>query len=254
MRRALIGHTGFVGSNLDRQIPFTDRYNSRNFREMTGQRYDELVCSGVQAVKWWANQNPDEDWAGISPLLEVLDTVTADRVTLISTVDVYKTPVEVDETTVTDCADLHPYGRHRLLVEDRLRERFPDLLVLRLPGLFGPGLKKNLIFDVLNGKDLGGFHADSRFQFYDLTRLGADLARAQEAGLNLVNLAVEPVSVAEIVEGLTGRTYTHRTATPPHCYDMRSCHADAWGRCGSYLEGRDDCLRRIFGFAGRLAA
>ena len=49
-RRALIGHTGFVGSNLDRQLAVTDRYNSRNVGEMRGQSYDEIVCAGVRGA------------------------------------------------------------------------------------------------------------------------------------------------------------------------------------------------------------
>lgn len=254
MRRALIGHTGFVGSNLQRQLPFTDRYNSRNFRDMAGQRFDELVCAGVQAVKWWANQNPDQDWAGIAPLLEVLDTVQADRVTLISTVDVYRLPVGVDEATLPDRTGLHTYGLHRLQVEDRLRARFPNLLILRLPGLFGPGLKKNLIFDALNGKNLDGFHAASQFQFYDLLRLGDDLRQAQDAGLDLVNLAVEPVSVADVVQALSGRAYTHHTDAAPIAYDMRTRHAAYWGGSGAYLEDKRACLGRIAAFAGQIAA
>ena len=96
MRRALIGHTGFVGSNLDRQIAVTDRYNSRNFREIAGQSYDEVVCAGIQAVKWWANQNPAEDWAGIAPLLETLEQAEIKRFVLISTADVYRVPVGVE--------------------------------------------------------------------------------------------------------------------------------------------------------------
>ena len=42
MRRALIGFTGFVGSNLARLHPggYTDLYNSANFRAMAGQHYD----------------------------------------------------------------------------------------------------------------------------------------------------------------------------------------------------------------------
>ena len=60
-RTALIGHTGFVGSNLASQHGYTDCFNSRNIGEIAGRCYDTVVCAGVQAVKYWANQHPEED-------------------------------------------------------------------------------------------------------------------------------------------------------------------------------------------------
>ncbi len=72
MNNALIGYTGFVGGNLLRQSSFAATYNSFSIQELRGKRYDEIWCAGVRAVKWWANSHPEEDWAGIAPLLDVL--------------------------------------------------------------------------------------------------------------------------------------------------------------------------------------
>jgi len=248
-RRALIGHTGFVGSNLDRQLAVTDRYNSRNVGEMRGQSYDEIVCAGVRAVKWWANQNPEADWAGIVTLLDALSGVKAGRFTLISTVDVYRDPVGVDEATLIDAAGLHPYGLHRWRVEDFVRRTFANAQIVRLPGLFGPGLKKNLIYDVMTGGDLSGFDARSSFQFYDLARLGHDLAVAGGVDAPVVNLAVEPVTVSQVVGQLTGDSYAHHTARPPVRYDFRTRFAAAWGREGGYVVTAAECLAAIGRFA-----
>ena len=41
---ALIGHTGFVGSNLKQQMFFTDYYNSKNIKDIHGKEYDEIYC------------------------------------------------------------------------------------------------------------------------------------------------------------------------------------------------------------------
>jgi hypothetical protein len=62
MPSALIGYTGFVGSNLDRQHAFDDRYNSKNINAIAGKSYDLIVCAGIQAKKWWASEHPDEEW------------------------------------------------------------------------------------------------------------------------------------------------------------------------------------------------
>lgn len=246
--RALIGHTGFVGSTLDGDC-FTARFNSRNIADATGARFDQVICAGVQAVKWWANKHPDEDWASIRRLLEILKTVEAGQFILISTVDVYKDPNGCDERTPIDLAGHHAYGLHRRRVEEFVQERYRDrAVIVRLPGLFGPRLKKNLIFDLLEARDVSGFNPASTFQFYDVTRLAEDLGTITRNGLALVNLAVEPVTVAEVAAAIGGERTFPRDA-PQVSYDMQTRHAECWGRAGRYIADRDDTLQRI----GRLA-
>lgn len=250
MRRALVGYTGFVGSNLDRAGGFTHRYNSRNFREMACEHFDEIVCAGIQAMKWWANRNPAEDRAAIAALLGVLSETRADRFVLISTVDVYRDPDGVDEESPTPRDGLHPYGLHRLEVEEWVAARYPDRLVLRLPGLYGPGLKKNLIHDILTGGPLSGFDDRAAFQFYGLGQLAPDMGRAAAAGLDLVNLAVEPVTVGAVVERLTGAAFRNRPGGEPPRYAMRTRHADALrGRTGPWLETAAESLDGLAAFA-----
>jgi hypothetical protein len=255
MRRALIGHTGFVGANLDRAGGFTHRYNSRNFRDMAGERFDEIVCAGIQAVKWWANRNPAEDRAAIAALLRVLAETRADRFVLISTVDVYRDPAEVDEDSPTLRDGLSPYGLHRLEVEEWVTARFADRLILRLPGLYGPGLKKNLVHDILSGAPLTGFDDRAAFQFYGLGRLAADMDSASAARLRLVNLAVEPVTTGDVVARLTGLPFHNRLAGDPPRYAMRTCHAGALrGRQGPWLETAEDSLAGLAAFAAEVRA
>src|SRR5687768_17147850 len=111
MKRGLIGHTGFVGSNLARQTRFDATYNSSNIDTIAGEEFDLLVCSGVRAEKWIANANPEQDRAGIERLMSALKTVKAKQFILISTVDVFLTPIEVDESSVVETEKLHPYGK-----------------------------------------------------------------------------------------------------------------------------------------------
>lgn len=49
MRRALIGHTGFVGSNLNQQCEYSHCYNSKNIGDIKGEHFEEIVCAGIQA-------------------------------------------------------------------------------------------------------------------------------------------------------------------------------------------------------------
>lgn len=149
MTTAIVGYTGFVGSNLCASHPFDARYNSRNIAEAYGTRPDLLVYSGVRAEMFLANNFPDEDFRIVEGAVENIRRIEPRNVVLISTVGVYASTASGDEDTVIDRGALLPYGRNRLYLEDRVREAYPEALVVRLPALFGEGIKKNFIFDMI---------------------------------------------------------------------------------------------------------
>jgi nucleoside-diphosphate-sugar epimerase len=244
MRSALVGHTGFVGGNLLRQAPFDDLFNSKNVGELAGREYDLLVCAGAPAEKWKANADPEGDRAALARLMEPLARAKARRVVLVSTVDVYPRPIEVDEDTPIDPDAGGAYGRNRLALERFVRERF-DTLVVRLPGLYGPGLKKNAIYDLLKDNQVEKIHAEGVFQFYGLERLWPDVTRFLEARLEVVNLAVEPVSVREIARFAFGREFTNVTPNAPARYDFRSKHAARFGGAGGWFQDAATALDGI---------
>ena len=139
---ALIGHTGLVGSNLLASQHFDTLYNSANIGDIAGRSYRNIVCAGVTAVKWWANQNPDQDRRRIESLIAHLDQVETEMFTLISTVDVYPDCSQVNESTPIELNGLHPYGRNREMLEAFVARRFPRHLIVRLPAVFGRGRPK----------------------------------------------------------------------------------------------------------------
>ena len=185
MTSALVGHTGFVGGNLARQYAFTDAYHSRNIEKIRGKHYQLLVVSGAPAAKWIANREPAKDLANLRRLMENLDAVEADSVVLISTVDVYPKPRGADEGTSIDPGQQYRYGRNRLMLEQFVQRRFLQTLVVRLPGLFGAGLKKNAIYDFLHDNETHKIHCDAVYQFYNLDNLWTDIERMRRAGLTL---------------------------------------------------------------------
>lgn len=247
MKRALIGHTGFVGGNFAAQRPFEARFRSGDIESIAGQHFDLVVCAGAPGTKWLANQEPEADRAAVDRLRQALQQVTADRLVLVSTIDVFPTPRGVDETSaVADHSQA--YGRHRRELEAFVADRFPSHLIVRLPGLFGPGLKKNPIYDLLHENRLDKLPSDGVFQFYDLSRLADDVDTCLAADLSLVHFATEPVSIAEIAREAFGRDFhNERGAEAPH-YDLRTRHAAAFGRQGPYLASRTETLARIAGF------
>lgn len=245
MRTALIGHSGFVGSNLLARRPYDALYRSSDIHDIRGQSFDHVVCAGVQAMKWWANLHPEEDRAGIDKLLEPLSRVKAGRFTLISTIDVYPAPRGVDEDSPIERHGHHPYGLHRLEVEDWIREHFPKLLIIRLPGLFGPGIKKNVIYDMLHDNGLDKVHPEGIFQYYDLRRLDDDIGRAWDLGLNLLNAATEPLGTGEIRDRFFPGKELGASGPAPAGYDMRSKHAADWGGKNGYLYSKVQVLDEL---------
>lgn len=228
-RTALVGYSGFVGGVLQHSRAFDVRVNRRDGTDLGPGHFDEVVCAGAPAEKWLANQDPSEDQANLRALMELLRRASIGRLILISTVDVYPRPVDVDEATPIDPAEVEPYGRHRLLLESFVRDEFSDHLIVRLPALFGPGLKKNLIFDLLHDRPERFADARSRFQFYDVRRLAADLDRFAAASLRLVNVTSPPMSAAAVAETCFGRSYDHTSQGGAVAYDVRSRHAEEFG-------------------------
>jgi len=248
MANALIGYTGFVGGNLLRQAPFEGRYNTKNVETIAGQTYDLVVVAGAPAEKWKANRNPEADGKAIGRLTAALEQVNAAQVVLISTVDVYPEPVEVDEGAEIDSERATPFGRHRFGLEVFLAARF-NTLVLRLPVIYGPGLKKNVLFDLLHDHNLEVVHADSTYQFYGLDRLWADVQASLAARLRVVNLVSEPLSVQEVAKGAFGMELDHRPKEAnPARYDVRTRFAKAFGGKGDYLTAKEQALAGISAF------
>jgi nucleoside-diphosphate-sugar epimerase len=239
---ALIGHTGFVGGNLKAQGTYDDLYNSSNIASIAGRKYDLIVSAGAPAAKWLANKDPAADLRSIEKLKYALQQVEADKFVLISSVDVYPNPVGVDEKTPIDYAALQPYGKHRRMLEEFVAARFPGASIIRLPGLFGPGIKKNVVYDFLNENRLDLVHQDGVFQFYDLANLTRDMRTCVDARLRVVNFATEPVSTREVAEQVFGRAFENTLPPPGPHYDFRTLHAHTFGRRGTYLASRDEVL------------
>ena len=242
---AIIGHTGFVGGNLVRQRRFDAVYNSRNIGTIRGRGFELLVFAGAQSKKWWANQHPEADWAGIENALGALREVEVGRVVLISTVDVLPNLDGADEDREVHGLENHAYGRNRLRLEDELRARFPRVTILRLPGLFGPGLKKNVIFDLLHDNQLEKINPESRFQYYDVSRLWQDVETVIAADLDLVHFATEPVATSEILEHAFPEARVGAEATRPVHYDFRTRHADLFDGRDGYVFSREQVLEQL---------
>jgi nucleoside-diphosphate-sugar epimerase len=149
LKKALIGYTGFVGKNLDLGTAFDYKYNSKNIKFILENNYDLVINSGVRAEKFLANKYPEQDLEGINKLKTILKDLKTKKIVHISTIDVYDQPLNVNENTVIEKEKCQPYGLNRLHLEEFVKESFENYLIVRLPALYGVGLKKNFIYDMM---------------------------------------------------------------------------------------------------------
>lgn len=246
---ALIGYTGFIGSNLINQFNFNDTYNSSNISDIKNKKYDLIVCAAMPGEKWKANLYPKEDLKALKKLTRNLSETTSKKIILISTVDVYPKPYQVNENSYIDKSKLLPYGKHRLHLEKFVKKKFEKHIIVRLPGLFGKNLKKNFIYDLIHEKNITLTHSESVFQFYNLEHLWEDIIKSYAQNIHLINFATEPISIKELVVYCTGQNFSNQTDKSPLKYDMRTIYALSLGKKNRYyLYKKEKILKEMKSF------
>ncbi len=167
---AVLGGRGMLGSDLVRflakKFPL-EAIDLDNYENCCGQEFDVLVNANGNSRRFWANTHPLEDFEAstVSVYRSVLD-FKFKKYVYISSSDVYPEhgkPATTKETQVIDYSKLPPYGLHKYLSEELVRNRGRDFLILRLALILGRSLKKGPIYDILVGQPLF-ITKDSRLQ------------------------------------------------------------------------------------------
>jgi len=183
----LLGGRGLVGSAFARLcehngIPYTiiDR---ENYGSLTGQSCELFINANGNSRKPLATREPMTDFdANVRVTRQTLVDFRFERYIHLSSCDVYpdcSSAALTGEDQVLDPAAQSPYGFHKALAEACVRHAAREWLIFRLGGFVGPGLKKNAIFDILNGGPLW-LDPASALQFLhtdDAARLVLDLAK-----------------------------------------------------------------------------
>jgi hypothetical protein len=135
---------------LLRQHGFAGQFNSRNIADSKGVTFDTLVCAAAPGSMFEANTLPDRDLRQINALCNTLAGIRARHFVLISSIAVFADFAGGDDESSNAFQSELAYGRHRRLLETFCAQHFAETLIVRLPALFGVGLKKNFLFDLLN--------------------------------------------------------------------------------------------------------
>ncbi len=148
LRDVLVGSTGFVGSNLMDVHDFSMAVHASNVQEAYGTHPDLLVYAGVPAAMYLANADPEADLAVMEAARENINAIGAAKTVLISSVCVFAQSSGKTERDAPDAPKSDAYGYDRALLERWVRADHPNALIVRLPALYGAGLKKNFIYDL----------------------------------------------------------------------------------------------------------
>ena len=245
MSKTLIGFTGFVGKLLAKQTKFENFFNSKNIEDIKNFNHKTIVCSGSSGIKWLANKYPRADLDNINKLIHNLKQIDCKKIILISTVDVFKKPYLVDEDSKPTSQGLHPYGRNRLILEEFITSNFNDYLIVRLSGLVGKGLKKNIIYDFLNNNNLDKIDSRNYFQFYPMVNLWNDIEISLINNLRLIHLTAEPINVMELAEYCFKIEFKNRLSQPVINYDFRTKYSFLFGKEKFYQYSKNIIINEV---------
>jgi hypothetical protein len=203
--KLLIGDTGLVGTTILETEKYDYTFNSKNLYTFNNiaKDGDELFLTCLPATKWMVNKNLVGDIENIYLIINTISKCHFSKITLISTIDVYNdSPLGVDETYSPNISKLS-YGNNRYIFELMVREmvKTDDLKIFRLPALFNKHIKKNILFDLLNGNNIEQVNSNSSFQWYNLDNLSKDIEMYSSSYPNekVYNLFTEPLNTKDIV-------------------------------------------------------
>lgn len=166
MTIAVIGANGYIGSALcsalyalNCQIEEYDKLiyvipiTRDSYQKASKQSYTIVINCAMPSKRYWANQNPDQDF--IETVEKTRDIATQWR---------YDKLIQISSISAR-CDPTSVYGKHKLEAE-KICQSIHNSLIYRLTSTYGPGLTKGILTDILKGKVY--VSSESRYAFSSL--------------------------------------------------------------------------------------
>ena len=197
MRKYSIIGGGLIGSFLNAQDRHSKLYDRSTMSYLGDIAHEVIIVAAPTSNRILANQNPAQDFDNCLQIYHALEKTKFEHLIYISTVDIYKNRVSVDNLP-NSCPD-SDYGHNRWQLENMLTS-LPHCKILRLPSLCHSTIKKNILFDIKHQQWLDKICLDSMLQWYPLNRLPNDIERTIDSNLKYENLVSQPVNNRKILE------------------------------------------------------
>ena len=195
-KNALIGYTGFVGSNLINFKKNIFKFNSKNIHEIKNQKFDIVICAGTSSKIWLAKKNPKLDKQKINFLIKYLKTIKAEKFVLISTCEVYGKNESTIETSNNYSKRNNHYGINRLYLENFIQKNFDKSYIIRLPIVYGKNFSKNCIYDLIYKNNIDKLNGKDLVQIYNVVNLKKHINYVLKQNIYKLNISSEPVKLS----------------------------------------------------------
>ncbi len=192
---AIFGANGFVGKKIFSSLLALGIYQvipvtRDNYSACIGKFYNVVINSAMPAARFWAENNPDKDFQeSVGKTAGIFYGCTFDKFVQISTVS-------------ARCQLDTVYGRHKLAAENLCN--YGNNLIVRLGPMFGSGLKKGVLIDMLKGQKVY-VNSESRYAFADVDFVGQYIASHLDLSGIIEVGAFNTVSIIDIAN------YLHRS-------------------------------------------
>jgi len=204
----VIGARGFIGSNVvrhlrERGVEVREAYRETPLESLTGERFDVVYFCAGNSRTYLSEREPltclNEN---VGTLYTYLKALNYRKWVHLSSSSVYpQSAREKVETMPIAVHELSLYGAHKLLSERYVTRFAPEWVIVRPTSFFGPGLKKNLLFDLRAGKRDVFLRRDSVLDYIPIETF-ADALRvlAERATNEIVNVGSgQSLTVSEIL-------------------------------------------------------
>ena len=189
---AIIGANGFVGKALCRassKLGFkTIRVTRQNYDELKQHMYDYVINSAMPSKRFWSLNNPVEDCTE----------------TILKTADIfykwkYNKFIQISSISATKQLNM-PYGIHKRAAEI-IVENNENTLIVRLGALYGSGLLKSALFDLVNKNHIY-VDINSEYNYIDVdTAAEWIMKNIDKTGIKNVG-AKDTISLLQISKGI----------------------------------------------------
>ena len=197
---AIIGHTGFIGSNLKFFYKTKYNFNTKNLRLINKNKYDLVVLCAPSSKMWIANKFPQKDYYNIKKIINILKKTRTKKIALISTIEVYGKENNKNELSKVNKSLNSSYGKNRVYLEEFIKNFFSDSLIIRLPIVYGKNFTKNCIYDLKNKNNLHLLNGNDLIQLYNVKNLKKDIDFCLKKKIKLINISSKPIKLKFIAE------------------------------------------------------
>ena len=199
-KNALIGYTGFIGSNLKKIKNNIEYFNSKNINKIKNKKYKNIICAGTYSKIWLAKKNPKKDKKNINYLIKSLKTVEAEKFFLISTCEIYGKQKNTFENSKIKVLPSYAYGYNRHKLEKFVESNFEKNYLIRLPIVYGKNFSKNFLFDLINNKNIENLNGNDLVQIYNVSNLKKHINYVEKKNIRKLNISSKPIKLKKIAK------------------------------------------------------